>query len=252
MRQSFILLRNLSSLFIVASVALVGCSSDDSEVNQSTAGSAGTAGTSGTAGSAGSSGAGGTAGTGGTGGTGGSAGSSGTGGTAGSAGTAGGSSGTSGTAGTGGTSACPDPVLGTELNPDDACSTLVADTAHPARINWKENYNNEINITSEMEFLWAPQFAVKVPAEGTYTIEYERCSTPPGGEANCSLGDLPIPDGVPSTMSCGTAFGPKFGVDPSQYQPGLNIYTFTIRLKDSTCVVSEDSYSINLTYTPAP
>jgi hypothetical protein len=83
-----------------------------------------------------------------------------------------------------------------------------------------------------------------------FSIEYERCETPPGGEASCSTGELTIPDSVPATQACAVGFAPKFGVDPSQYLPGLNVYTFTLRLRSETCVVSEHAYTVNLTYTP--
>lgn len=154
--------------------------------------------------------------------------------------------------GTGGAGGCgggtPPPPTGSPIaNPDDPCATLTMAGEPDERVVFLDR-GEDSTFSSAIELMWAWRWAARVPAgtEGTYEVEQERCSQPAGEPETCDV--LPL---APLTASCsGPTFGPKFAVDPSQYNPGENVYRITLRLRQGCEIKSEDSFTMKLTYSP--
>lgn len=147
-----------------------------------------------------------------------------------------------------------DPVGGGQggaPNEEDPCGSVTAPGAPEARVAWVTKGDPKIDIHSAISLLWAFEYVVRVPpaTAGDYTLEHERCSQPAGGTESCQTFDLPLPDPIPEG-ECGVDFAPKFGIDPSQYLPGTNHYSFAIRLVRGCQIVSQDAFDITVQYTP--
>ncbi|MFO0546748.1 MAG: hypothetical protein U0271_00105 [Polyangiaceae bacterium] len=155
-----------------------------------------------------------------------------------------------GMAGAGG-GACdvlPPPAGSPIANVDDPCATLNMGGEPEARVVFLDK-GEDSTFSNAIELMYAFRYAVKVPTgtESSYTIEQERCAQLAGDVKSCEVLDLGAP-----TMDCaGPIFGPKFAVDPSQYNVGDNVYDFTMRLVKNQCeIVSTDSFEMTLTYAP--
>jgi hypothetical protein len=155
----------------------------------------------------------------------------------------------SSSSGTGGCGSSGAGGQGGAINPDDACGSLTAPGAAPERVVWVTKSDQPIDITMPVELLWAFQYAVRVPPDkaAEYTLEHERCEEPAGGTETCNSFPMTLP-----TTDCEVAYAPKFGIDPNQYMPGTNRYTYTMRLSHGCQLVSEDSFTTIVNYTPAP
>ena len=136
---------------------------------------------------------------------------------------------------------------GGSIQADDPCASLTAPGASDARVVWLTGGDQSMNISFEVSLLWSFQYAVRVAGgrQNEYSLVHERCETPAGGPRSCSSGELAL-----SSAECGVSRAPKFGVDPSQYEVGKNIYEFTLRLRRGSRTASTDSFRIELTYAP--
>lgn len=141
----------------------------------------------------------------------------------------------------------PDPQGTPIADPDDPCATLMAMGEPDERVSFVEK-GEDSTFSNMIEVMWAWRYAVRVPAgtEASYEVEQERCSKPAGEAETCDTLVL-----APLTKECtGPVFGPKFAVDPSQYNPGENQYRITMRLRRGCEIRSEDSFTMKLTYNP--
>lgn len=141
----------------------------------------------------------------------------------------------------------PDPQGSPIADPDDPCATFMAMGEPDERVSFLEK-GEDSTFSNMIEVMWAWRYAVRVPAgtEANYEVEQERCSKPAGEAETCDALVL-----APLTKECtGPVFGPKFAVDPSQYNPGENQYRITMRLRRGCEIRSEDSFTMKLTYTP--
>ena len=157
------------------------------------------------------------------------------------------SSSSGGVAGGGGCGTVGSGGAGGAVDEADPCGSLTEPGAPEVRVAWVTKGDPQIDITTPISLLWGFQYAVRLPpAEASsYLLEHERCEQPAGQAESCSVIELPLPD-----AECAAAFAPKFGLDISQYLPGDNHYSFTLRLKKGCGVVSQDSFAMQVTYTP--
>jgi hypothetical protein len=153
----------------------------------------------------------------------------------------------SGTGSGGGSGEGVDGGEGGTRQVDDPCASLTAPGAPEARVVWVTGDDQSLDVTSPMSFLWSFQYAVRVPKghANDYTLVHERCEIPAGESLSCSSIELPMRD-----TECTADHAPKFGLDPSEYKPGKNVYEFAMRLIRGATVESQDSFTIELTYTP--
>lgn len=162
--------------------------------------------------------------------------------------TTGASTSTSASTGQGGCSSVPPDPQGSPIaDPDDPCATFLSAGEPDERIAFLEK-GEDVVLTTETELLWAWRFAARVPAgtEGDYEVEQERCATLAGEAETCET--IPL---APLTMECsGPVFGPKMGLDPTQYNVGENVYRVTMRLRRGCEIRSEDGFTMKLTFTP--
>jgi hypothetical protein len=129
---------------------------------------------------------------------------------------------------------------------DDACGDLAMSTA-PAIIVWSTFQGEDIALESETSFLWAFEYTTDVDGPvDDLTVRYTRCEHPAGSEEACSV----VFEDVPVMAACATSLVGKWGLDGSQYQPGVNEYTFTIELLDGCTPIAADEFSFALTWTP--
>jgi hypothetical protein len=151
-------------------------------------------------------------------------------------------------AGGGGSCETDPPAAGRPIDdPDAPCATLTLDGEPEARVVFLDR-GSDATFEEAVEILYAFRFAYRVPAgdPGAYTLEQYRCEEPAGEPETC----FTIPLTAPSKACEGPVFGPKFAVDPSQYNPGENRYTFEMRLLRGCDVVSHDRFEMTLTYDP--
>jgi hypothetical protein len=129
----------------------------------------------------------------------------------------------------------------------DPCASLTAPGEPPARIVWLTDPDGlvEVEISDTIALDWAFQYATRTPPgeQAAYTIEYERCGA---GVATCEVFYRPA-----TAAECEVAYV-RFGLDPSQYHPGLNTYHFFLRLLRDGVVESTSEMTLKVTVNPAP
>lgn len=133
------------------------------------------------------------------------------------------------------------------LDPATACATLTMPGEPRARIVWVTYPDEEVHIDGEVALDWAFQYAVRVPPEAwaQYTVEQERCRPPAPHGVSCDVLSL-----RPPSEECAVVYTPRFGLDSSQYRPGINEHTFKLRLIRGGAVVSEDKFTLTLVVRP--
>lgn len=134
------------------------------------------------------------------------------------------------------------------VDPNDPCGTLLGEGEPPARAAWVSAPEPNFQISQAVGVTWFAEYAARVPLEarGDYVLELERCDTPAHKETVCATSPL-----VPPANECGTGIV-RFGVDPTQYRRGTNLYTFTVRLRRGCVVDSVDTFSLTVDYKPGP
>ncbi|MDI3290229.1 hypothetical protein [Polyangium sp. 15x6] len=147
--------------------------------------------------------------------------------------------------------ACDDrPILesGAAVDPNDPCGTLLGDGEPLARAAWVSAPDPNFQISQAVGVTWFAEYASRVPLEprGAYALELERCDTPAHKATTCTTSPLALP-----ANECGTGIL-RFGVDPTQYRRGTNLYTFAVRLRRGCVVDSVDTFSLTVDYNPAP
>ena len=137
---------------------------------------------------------------------------------------------------------------GSAVDPNDPCGTLLGEGEPLARAAWVSAPDPNFLITHEVGVSWFAEYAARVPLESRdgYVLELERCDTPAHKETTCATAPLELP-----ADACGTGIL-RFGVDPSQYRRGTNLYTFTLRLRRGCVVDSVDAFSLTVEYRPNP
>ncbi len=130
------------------------------------------------------------------------------------------------------------------IDPDDPCGTLLAEGEPPLRAAWVRVPDPYFKITQDIGVTWFAEYAARVPLDqrADAVLELERCDTPAHRDTTCATSLLPLP-----TDACGTNLL-RFGVDPSQYRRGTNLYTFTLRLRRRCAVDSADAFSLTVEY----
>jgi hypothetical protein len=138
---------------------------------------------------------------------------------------------------------------GGAIDPLDPCGSLTQPGADPFRVAWVTRPDPIIEITTGIELLWGLQYAVTAPLDerAGLVLEHERCERPAGTPEQCWTFGMPLP-----ADTCEVAFAPKYGIDPSQYNPGENVYRFAMRLRRGCSILSEDIASTTVVYMPAP
>lgn len=136
---------------------------------------------------------------------------------------------------------------GGAVDVNDPCASLTAPGAPPARVVWVTEPEPVYTLTSPISLQWAFQVAVRVPLaeQAAYTLEYEVCETPAHQATTCSTTTLPLP-----ADECAVLYGPRFGLDSSQYRRGTNAYSLTLRLRHGCAVESEDALQWTVVYRP--
>jgi len=138
---------------------------------------------------------------------------------------------------------------GSPIDPSDPCASMMERDEPSGRVVWVTEPEPLIVIEDPIELLWAFQYAVRVPPRerAAYVLDYQLCTTPANRMKTCEEMTLPLP-----ADQCGVVFAPKFGVDETQYDPGLNVYSFTLRLRKGCELVSEASASTMIDYEGTP
>ncbi|MDI1479722.1 hypothetical protein [Polyangium sp. y55x31] len=142
----------------------------------------------------------------------------------------------------------PSPETGTAVDPNDPCGTLLGEGEPPARAAWVSAPEPNFQLSKAVGITWFAEYVARVPLEppGDYALELERCDTPAHKATVCATSPLARP-----ANECGTGIV-RFGVDPTQYGRGTNLYTFTVRLRRGCVVDSVDTFSLTVDYNPAP
>ncbi|MDI1444606.1 hypothetical protein [Polyangium sp. 6x1] len=137
---------------------------------------------------------------------------------------------------------------GSEVDPNDPCGTLLGEGEPHARAAWVSAPDPKFQISQAVGVTWFAEYATRVPVEpqGGYVLELERCDTPAHKATTCETSPLALP-----ADECGTGIV-RFGVDPSQYLRGSNLYTFSVRLRRGCVVDSVDTFSLTVEYNPKP
>ena len=133
-----------------------------------------------------------------------------------------------------------------EVDPDAGPDDPDAGPTTPGMVAWSEELDNpyELMLDSEVGLDYFLQYSVTVPDPNTPpTILRVRICQQPAGEASpsCVDDDRPATDGT---------FGIRYGIDPSSYREGVNLYTFTLQLRQDEAVVAEAVLEWIVTYTP--
>jgi hypothetical protein len=138
---------------------------------------------------------------------------------------------------------------GGPIDPGDPCASLMERDQPSSRVVWVTEPEPLIVLEEPIELLWGLQYAVRVPLgeRAAYALDYQLCTTPANLMKTCEEMTLPLP-----ADACAVVFAPKFGVDETQYNPGLNVYSFTLRLRKGCELVSEASTSAVIDYEGAP
>ncbi|TKD10209.1 hypothetical protein [Polyangium fumosum] len=137
---------------------------------------------------------------------------------------------------------------GSDVDPNDPCGTLLGEGEPLARAAWVSAPDPNFQISQAVAVTWFAEYAARVPLDPRdgYVLELERCDTPAHRATTCTTSPLVLP-----ADACGTGIV-RFGVDPSQYQPGTNLYTFTVRLRRGCVVDSADTFSLTVEYDAGP
>ncbi|MDC3988601.1 hypothetical protein KEG57_49505 [Polyangium jinanense] len=142
----------------------------------------------------------------------------------------------------------PNLESGTAVDPNDPCGTLLGEGEPLARAAWVSAPEPNFQISQAVGVTWFAEYASRVPVEPRdgYALELERCDTPAHKATICTTAPLVLP-----ANECGTGIV-RFGVDPTQYRRGTNLYTFTVRLRRGCVVDSVDTFSLTVDYNPGP
>ncbi|MDC0748252.1 hypothetical protein [Polyangium mundeleinium] len=137
---------------------------------------------------------------------------------------------------------------GSAVDPNDPCGTLLGEGEPLARAAWVSAPDPNFQISQAVGVTWFAEYAARVPLDPRdgYVLELERCETPADRATSCATSPLVLP-----ADACGTGIV-RFGVDPSQYGPGTNLYTFTVRLRRGCVVDSADTFSLTVEYDAGP
>lgn len=93
-----------------------------------------------------------------------------------------------------------------------------------ASVKWQDGPQQVYDIMGEKSLLWGFGYDVALGGEdpSLSTLDFELCEIPAGQQPSCSTSGLQVKEG--------TSFI-KYGIDPSQYNIGVNTYTLTLTLK---------------------
>ena len=129
---------------------------------------------------------------------------------------------------------------------EDAGPEPDAGPPRPGSVAWSSELENpyEHTLTDGIALDYFLQYAVELPIPGQppMMVRVEICQQPAEATApSCTNIDRVAADGTS---------GIRFGLDPVNYDEGLNLYTFTVRLFGGSTLIAEDTLEWRITYAP--